>query len=163
MARNRQDEMRQAADENLKAAGEMGTNILTLSVRAAEQSINGFSRMLGLGQNTGDAIEQSRRGIEVVQAWTRLLGIGYQDMSKEYLNWARNQMQTNVTSVARFMQCRTPDQLLACYNQLLGENIALALTLNGRLAEISKQVVDRTAETIIDVAEQKQEAEKQAA
>src|SRR5262245_6763951 len=122
MARNRQDEMRQAADENAKAAGEMGANILTFSVRAAEQSINGFSRMLGLGRNADNVMHQSQGSMEVIQAWTRTLGIGYQDMSKEYMNWARNQMQTNVSSLARFMQCRTPDQLLACYNQLLGEN-----------------------------------------
>jgi Phasin protein len=161
MARNRQHEVREASDEGVKAAEEMGANILALSARAAEQSVNGFSRMLG-GQNTHNVMQQSQRGMEVMQAWTRLLGIGYQDMSKEYMNWARNQMQTSVSSLARFMQCRTPDQLLACYNQLLGENIALALTLNGRLAEISKEVVDRTAERITEVAEQTQ-AEKQAA
>jgi hypothetical protein len=84
-------------------------------------------------------------------------------MSNEYMNWARNQMQTNVSSLVRLMQCRTPDQLLACYNQLLGEHIALALTLNGRLAEISKEVVDRTTERITEVVEQTQQAKKQAA
>jgi hypothetical protein len=163
MARNRQHEAREAADEGVKAAEEMGANILALSTRAAEQSVNGFSRLLGLGQNTEDVKQQSQRGMEVMQAWTRLLGIGYRDMTKEYMNWAQNQMQTNVNSLARFMQCRTPDQLLACSNQLLGESIALALALNGRLAEISKEVVDRTAERITEVAEQTQQAKKQAA
>jgi hypothetical protein len=163
MARNRQHEVREASDEGVKAAEEMGANILALSARAAEKSVNGFSRMLGLGQNTHNVMQQSQRSMEVMQAWTRLLGIGYQDMSNEYMTWARNQMQTNVSSLARFTQCRTPDQLLACYNQLLGENIALALTLNGRLAEISKEVVDRTAERITEVAEQTQQAKKQAA
>jgi len=163
MARNRQHEVREATDEGVKAAEEMGANILALSARAAEQSVNGFSRMLGLGQNTDNVMQQSQRSVEVMQAWTRLLGIGYRDMSNEYMNWARNQMQTNVSSLVRLMQCRTPDQLLASYNQLLGEHIALALTLNGRLAEISKEVVDRTTERITEVAEQTQQAKKQAA
>ena len=42
MARNRQHEVREAADEGVKAAEEIGVNILTLSARAAEQSVNGF-------------------------------------------------------------------------------------------------------------------------
>jgi hypothetical protein len=163
MARNRQHEMRQAADEGVKTTGEMRENVLTLSARAAEQSVNGFSRMLGLGQNSGDAMQQWLRSMEIAQASARLLGTGYRDISLEYMNWARNQMQANVTSLARILQCRTPDQLVASYNQLVGENIALALTLNGRVAEISKEVVDRTAEGITEMAEQTQQAEKQAA
>jgi hypothetical protein len=163
MARNRQHELRQDVDENLKAAEEMGENILTLSARAAEQSVNGFSRMLGWGRNPADVMQQSQRGMEVAQAWARFLGNGYRDISLEYMNWARNQAQTNVTSLARIMQCRTPDQLIASYNQFVGENIALALTLNGRVAEISKEVVDRTAERIIETAEQTQQAKDQAA
>jgi hypothetical protein len=163
MARNRQHELRQEVDENVEAAEEMGENIATLSARAAEQSVNGFSRMLGWGQNPGDVMQQSRRGMEVVQAYARLLGNGYRDVSLECMNWARNQAQTNVTSLARIMQCRTPDQLIASYNQFVGENIALALTLNGRVAEISKEVVDRTAERIIEAAEQTQQAKNQAA
>ena len=101
MARNRQHEMRQAADEGVKTAGEMRENVLTLSARAAEQSVNGFSRMLGLGQNPGDAMQQWLRSMEIAQASARFLGTGYRDISLEYMNWARNQMQTNVTSLAR--------------------------------------------------------------
>jgi hypothetical protein len=163
MARNRQHKAHEAADEGVKAAEEMGENIFTLSTRVAEQSVNGLSRMLGVGQNAGDAIQQSARGMEVVQNWILLLGTGYRDISQEYVSWAQNQVQTNVTSLARITQCRTPDQLLAAYNQLLGENIALALTLNGRVAEISKQVVDRTAERITELAGQTQQTKDQAA
>jgi hypothetical protein len=61
------------------------------------------------------------------------------------------------------MQSRTPDQLVAAYNQLLGENIALILTLNGRIAEISKKGVDRTVERITDLAEEAELAKDQAA
>jgi hypothetical protein len=163
MARNRQHEAREAADRGVKAAGEMGANIVTLSARVVEQSINGFSTMLGMGQNTGDVVQQSARGMEVVQNWMLLLGAGYRDISREYVNWAQNQVQTNTTSLAKMMRSRTPDEFLAAYNQLLGENIALALTLNGRVAEISKQVVDRTAERMTELAEQTQQTKDQAA
>jgi hypothetical protein len=163
MARNRQHQAREAADEGVKAAEEMGANIVTLSARVTEQSINGLSTMLGMGQHTGDVVQQSARGMEVVQNWMLLLGAGYRDISREYVNWAQNQVQTNTTSLAKMMQSRTPDEFLAAYNQLLGENIALALTLNGRVAEISKQVVDRTAERIIKLAEQTQQTKGQAA
>jgi hypothetical protein len=163
MARNRQPEAPEAADRGVKAAGEMGANIVTLSARVVEQSINGLSTMLGMGQNTGDVVQQSARGMEVVQNWMLLLGAGYRDISREYVNWAQNQVQTNTTSLAKMMQSRTPDEFLAAYNQLLGENIALALTLNGRIAEISKQVVDRTAERMTELAQQTQQTKDQAA
>ena len=163
MARNRQHDVRQGADEKVKSAGEVGASILTLSSRAAEQSVNGFSRMVGLGQNASEVVQQSVRGMELVQNWTLVFGVAYQNISLEYVKWLQNQAQANIASLSRIVQCRTADQLLAAYNQLLGENMALALTLNGRVAEISKEVVDRTAERITELAEQTQQAKDQAA
>jgi hypothetical protein len=161
MARNRQNDAR--ADETATRAGEMSANIFTLYSRAAEQSVNGFSRMVGLGQNPGEVLQESARGVELAQNWARTFGAAYQEISSEYVNWLQKQAQTNMTSLLRLMQCRTVEQLAAAYNQLLGENIALALMLNGRVAEISKEVVDRTAERMTEVAEQTREAKRQAA
>ena len=84
-------------------------------------------------------------------------------MSREYVNWLQKQAQTNMTALFRLMQCRTGEQFVAAYNQLLGENIALALMFNGRVAEISKELVDRTAERMTEVAEQTRETKQQAA
>ena len=155
MARNRQHELRQAADEGVKAAGEIGASISSLPARAAEQSADGFARMFGFGRNAGDMAQQSVRGMQLVQDWTGVYGAGYRDISLEYAKWAQNQLQANLSSFFRIMQCRTPDQLFTAYNRLLGENIALALTLNGRVAEVSKAVVDRTAQKITEAAEQR--------
>jgi hypothetical protein len=162
MARNRQHDTRRGADENTTGAGEMGANIYALS-RSAEQSVNGFSRMVGFGQSPREAFQESARGLELAQNWARTFGGAYQDISLEYVNWLQKQAQTNMTSLLRLMQCRTAEQLAAAYNQLLGENIALALMLNGRVAEISKEVVDRTAERMAEVVEQTRETKQQAA
>jgi hypothetical protein len=159
MARNRQHEARSGPNENTMA-GETGANIATLYSRAAEQSVEGFSRM---GHNADEMFQQSARGMELAQNWARTCGAAYQDMSREYVNWLQKQAQTNMNSLVRLMQCRTGEQFVAAYNQLFGENIALALMLNGRVAEISKEVVDRTAERITEMAEQAQETKQQAA
>ena len=159
MARNRKHE----TVEESATASEMGANILTLSTRAAEQSAQGFSRMLGLGQNSGDVIQQSSRTMGLLQNWALISGAGYRDISSEYVNWLQNQMQVNLASVSRIMQSRSPGQLVAAYNQLLGENIALILTLNGRIAGISKAAVDRAAERITELAEEAELARDQAA
>jgi hypothetical protein len=154
MARNRQHDTRQGADENAARTREMNPNIFTLYSRAAEQSVNGFARMAGLGQNPGEVFQESARGLELGQNWARTFGAAYQNISMEYVNWLQKQAQVNVTSLLRLMQCRTAQQLAAAYNQLLGENIALALMLNGRVAEISKEAVDRTAESMTEMAEE---------
>jgi len=160
MARNRKHE---TVEESAPTVSEMGANILTLSTRAAEQSAQGFSRMLGLGQNSGDVIQQSSRTMGLLQNWALISGAGYRDISSEYVNWLQNQMQVNLASVSRIMQSRSPGQLVAAYNQLLGENIALILTLNGRIAGISKAAVDRAAERITELAEEAELARDQAA
>ena len=160
MARNRKHE---TVEESAPTVSEMGANILTLSTRAAEQSAQGFSRMLGLGQNSGDVIQQSSRTMGLLQNWALISGAGYREISLEYVNWLQKQMQVNLTSVSRIMQSRTPDQLVAAYNQFVGENIALILTLNGRIAGISKAAVDRTAERITELAEEAELARDQAA
>ena len=163
MARNRQHEAREAADEGVKAAEEIGANILTLSARAAEQSVNGFSRLLGLGQNTEDVKQQSQRGMEVMQSLDPAFGhrvsryvegiheLGAKPDADEHEFARQIHAMPHAGSASRLLQ------------SVAGENIALALALNGRLAEISKEVVDRTAERITEVAEQTQQAKKQAA
>jgi len=99
----------------------------------------------------------------LLQNWALISGAGYRDISSEYVNWLQNQMQVNLASVSRIMQSRSPGQLVAAYNQLLGENIALILTLNGRIAGISKAAVDRAAERITELAEEAELARDQAA
>jgi hypothetical protein len=162
MARNQKHRSGQAVDAMArKTADEMseaGAEIVTLSTRAAERSVKRFSGMFDLGQEPGEAVQQSARSLKVLQDWGRVLGVGYRDISREYVNWAQNQFQTNWGSLSRLMQCRTVGQLIAVQNQLLGENVALALTVNRRVAEISKDMADRMAEKVTEAGEHPQQA-----
>ena len=117
MARNRQHDNRQTVDEPVKAAEEMGATMFRLSARAAEQSLNGFSRMFGFGENAPDVFQQFARGTEAMQNSALVFAGAYRDVSLEYVNWAQNQMQSSSTALSRMMQNRTPDQLVAAYNQ----------------------------------------------
>ena len=162
MARNRQADSRQTADERVKSASEMGAHIFTLSTRAAEQSVAGFSRMVGLGQSPSNVVEQTSRAMVLMQNWAVIAAGGFREISSEYMNWLQSNGLGNLTSLTRIMQSRTPDQLLSAHNQLLGENIARLLILNGRIAEISKEMVDRTADRITELAEETDLAQERA-
>jgi hypothetical protein len=167
MARNQKNRARETTDEGVHEAteevGNRSADILTFSMRAAEQSANRFSSMFGLGQDPGEAVQQSAHSVQVLQSWAGVLGVGYRDISREYMNWLQSQLQTNFKSVSSLMQCRTVEQFIAVQNQLLGENIALALSLNRRVAEISKEMADRAAGKIAEVAKDSQRAANQAA
>ena len=128
MARNRENDARQTEDEPGRTAGEIGATMFRLSAQAAEESVQGFSRMFGFGENAAEVFQQSGRGIEAAQNSALILGEACRDTYLEYAHWVQNQMQCNLASVSRIMQTRRPDQLVAAYNQLLGENVALLLT-----------------------------------
>ena len=157
------NESSEAAATFAEETGRTGAEILTMTARMAEQSVARFSHMIGVGSGAGKTDEQHTRRMEVLQECGSALGKGYQDIWQECVSWTQGQFQANLTAVSRLMQCRTPQELIAAQNQLFGENIALAITANRRIADISKEMADHAAEKITELANQTEQAGKRAA
>lgn len=161
MARSTQQNAREAAAEaagNIAdETGNAGADILSMTARMAERSAERFSGMFG-GGDADAAAQRYARSAEVLQDCGRAVAEGCQELSREYLNWARGQFQANLTAFSKLAQCRSPQELIAAQNQLFGENVALALSANRRFAEISKEIADRAAEKITQLADQAPQA-----
>lgn len=153
----------EAAAGAAEEAGRAGADILRMTASAAEKSAEQFSQMFGMGGDSEQAAQRYSRGIGLLQDWVSAAANGYQDITREYLTWAQGQFQATTGALARLAQCRTPQDLVATQNQLLGENIALVLNANRRVAEIAKEVADRAAEKITRLADDAEQARKQAA
>ena len=154
MARSNQHQT--ASEAAVSAATEAeraGADILSITARVAEKSAEQFSQIFGVGRDGEQSAERYSRGLEALQECAVVAAKGYQDFSQEYLNWAQGQFQTTWTTLARLAQCRTPQEVLAAQNQLLGENVALALNANRRFAEIAKDMTDVAAAKISALAE----------
>jgi hypothetical protein len=143
----------EAAGNMADEAGNAGADILSMTARMAERSAERFSGLFG-GEDAEATAQRYARSTEVLQDCGRAVAEGYQELSREYLNWARGQFQSNLTAFGKLAQCRSPQELIAAQNQLFGENVALALSANRRFAEISKEIADRAAEKITALADQ---------
>lgn len=134
-------------------ASNAGADILSMTARMAERSAERFSDLFGGGAAEASA-QRYAASAELLQDCGRAVAEGYQELTREYLNWARGQLQANVSAFAKLAQCRSPQELIAAQNQLFGENVALALSANRRFAEISKEIAERAAEKITQLADQ---------
>jgi hypothetical protein len=164
MARNNQlRESNKPAGNLTDETSPARVDMLAMTARVAEQSVDGFSSMLGVGTDAERAAQQYTRNVEVLQECSSAFGAGYQEISSECVNWAQGQLHANLNAFSRWMQCRTTQELLAVQSQLFGENIALILIANRRLAEVAKKMADRAAGKITEMAGHMQQAENRAA
>lgn len=148
MARSNTQQNR-ASTEVFEETAAAGSEALGMARRAAERSSEQFSQLFGgSSRNAEEAAQRYSRGVEVLAECGTVVGKGYQELSRAYMTWLQEQYQANLSALSKLMQCRTPQELVAAQNQLLGENLALALTANRRFSEISKEVADQTAEKI---------------
>ena len=151
--RSSQDRQNAAAD---RRSDENTTGI-------AEQSAEQFSQLFGVGGDPEQTAQRYNRSVEALQECGGAVAKGYQDISREYVSWVQGQFQTTLSTFSRLAQCRTPQELIAVQNQLFGENIALMLNANRRFAEIAKEMADRAAEKITDLADQTEQEQRRAA
>jgi hypothetical protein len=152
----------EAASRTADEVQKTGADILSMTTRMAERSTEQFSQFFGAGRDAELATRKYGQRMEVLQECGSAMAKGYQDISREYLSFARGQFEANVVAFSRLAQCRTPQELLAAQNQLFGESIALALKANGRFAEIAKEVADQTTASIEELADKNERADQAA-
>jgi hypothetical protein len=146
-------EAQEAVNQTAEQAQRTGADILSISARMAERTVEQFSRALGAGRGELSC-EHYARGLEVLADCGEAVARGYREISREYVRYAQSQMQTNLSALSRLSQCRSPQELMAAQNQLFGENVALALSANRRFAEIAKEMADTTAEKITTISDE---------
>src|SRR3712207_5883533 len=70
---------------------------LEMATQMAERSVDQFGRAFSLADRDGaETVQQSARNIEAVTQATTVLVHGFQDISREWLDWAQQRFQRHL-------------------------------------------------------------------
>jgi phasin family protein len=134
--------------ETVQQAWQSGTEMAS---RLTERSMEQFARAFGIsGENTQHATRQSSRNLESILQSGTILANGMQNISREWVDFARKRMQQNLNHADALANCRTPQELLAAQSDLVRDNLEDFVQSTRRIAEISMQVADEAVRRMGD-------------
>ena len=129
--------------ETVEHAWQSGSD---MAAQLAGRSMDQVARAFGItGESAQHATQQSARNLEsMVQSGTILAG-GLQNISREWLEFARKRMQENIQRFDVLAGSRTPQEFIAAQSDLLRDNLEDFVHSARRIAEISVQMADEAA------------------
>jgi len=102
-----------------------------------------FSRTLGLsGNEVQQATERSARNAASVLHSSAAVAKVMSDMSSDYFNFVRHQMETTMERMNRLWGCRTPQDVAALQSDLMRETVESAVEGTRRIADMSLKAAD---------------------
>ena len=133
--------------ETVQQAFQSGSQMAS---QLAGRSMEQLARAFGMGgENARQAAEQSMRNTEsIVQSGT-ILAVGMHTISREWIEFARKEMEQNLHRIDTLLNARNPQDLLAAHSDLLRVNFE-DFVQNARHLADSLQVADEAARKMSD-------------
>lgn len=117
-------------------AVEMATTIMG-------HSTDHVGRALGVsGDETQQATKRSARNAEGILYSATAVSKGMNDISREYLQLARTQIENSLSRMNELWSCRTPQDFAAVQTDLVRETLERALESSRKVADMSLKVAD---------------------
>jgi phasin family protein len=132
---------------------EMLQNTWRFGVDTARAVMNRSTDQLGrtfgwTGDEAQQAAERSVRNTQTVMDSAAAVSKGMNEISREYLQFARRQMENNMERLNELWRCRTPHELAAVQSDLIRETMTGALESSRRVADMSLKVADDAGKRI---------------
>jgi hypothetical protein len=137
--------LQQNAD-TMQNAWRMGLEMATaLMGRSTDQ----LDRTLGLsGKEAEEAKERASRNTEVILYSTTEASKLMSGVSREYMEFARHQMEKSLERMNHLQSCRTPQEFAVAQSDFLREMMAGAFESSRRMAEMSLKIAEDTAKRV---------------
>jgi phasin family protein len=125
------------------------------STMAAQLTQQSAARALGLsGEETKNAAQQSSANVEAIIGSSALIAESLQNISREWMEFARSRLERNLACFDELARCRTPQDLAAVQSEAVRDNLEGALRSARRTAEISARAVDSAMKNLTQRARQ---------
>jgi phasin family protein len=122
---------------------------MSVAARVAERSADQFARVWGFsGENAAEAAHQSRQNMEAIVGSSQVLTERFQDVSREWLGLAREQVERNLSGFDELLRCRSLQEFLAAQSHLARDNLEFMLNGSRRVAEMSAKISNEAAKKI---------------
>jgi phasin family protein len=127
----------------------------TMAAQLTQQSAAQVARALGLsGEETKNAAQQSSANVEAIIGSSALIAESLQNISREWMEFARSRLERNLACFDELARCRTPQDLAAVQSEAVRDNLEGALRSARRTAEISARAVDSAMKNLTQRARQ---------
>lgn len=114
--------------------------------RMAERSMEQFSKLFGLsGETARQTVQQSSSNMQAMLESTTILTDGLQDLSGEWLRFARERLEQNMDHFDQLLGCRSPHDYIALQTRIARENFEAMLQTAHRISERSTRSADEAA------------------
>jgi len=154
--------MAQAGADVSEKMAQAGTNLLQqnadtmqnawrigLDMATALMGRSTVDRTLGLsGKEAEEAKERTSRNAEVILYSTTEASKVMSSISREYMEFARHQMEKSLERINHLQSCRTPQEFAAAQGDFLREVMAGAFESSRRMAEMSLKLADDAAKRV---------------
>jgi phasin family protein len=115
------------------------------------RSTDQLGRTFGLtGDEAQQAAEKSARNTNSVLNSAMAVSKGMNEISREYFEFVRRQMESNMDRMSELWRCRTPHDLVALQSELARETMTRALENSRRLADMSLKVAEDAGKRITE-------------
>jgi phasin family protein len=147
------EDLSRASADLLRQNAEMVQNAWRFGMEAVTQVMNRstdqLSRTFGLtGDEAQQATERSVRNTQTVMESASAFTQGTNEISKEYFQLARGQLDKNMERMNELWRCRTPHEFVAVQSDLIRDTMSGVLESGRRLADMSLKVADDAGKRI---------------
>ena len=150
------EQVAQASANLLKQNVETLQNVWRFGLEAASSAVGRsteqFGRTLGVSgegvQQATEATERSARNTQTLlytgSAAARVMG----EMSQEYFQMVRHQLEKNMDHMNELWTCRTPQDFAAVQSDMVRDSVETGLESSRRIADMSLKMADDTGKQI---------------
>jgi hypothetical protein len=118
---------------------------LEITTAAMGRSTDQFSRTFDLSGGVQQATERSARNAAATLQSTSAVAQAMSEMSREYFEFVRHQMENTMNRMNEFWACRTPQDIAALQSDFMRETVQNAVESGRRMVNIMSLKVDDAA------------------
>jgi uncharacterized protein YllA (UPF0747 family) len=147
------EEVSRASADLLNQNAEMLQNTWRFGVEAVTETMNRSTEHVGrtfgwTGDEAQQATEKSIRNAQSVMDSATAVSKGLNEISQEYFQFARRQMERNIDRMNELWRCRTPHEFAAVQSDLVRDIMTGVLESGRRVADMSLKVADDAGKRI---------------
>jgi Phasin protein len=147
------EEVSRVSADFLNQNAEMVQNSWRFGMEAVTEAMNRSTDHLGrtfgwTGDEAQQATERSVRNTQSVMESATTVSKGLNEISREYFQFARRQMEKNMDRMTELWRCRTPHEFAAVQSDLIRDTMTGVLESSRRVADMSLKVADDAGKRI---------------
>jgi hypothetical protein len=129
-----------------------------LAAQVTGRSGDEFTRSFGApfnfgGEEARKAAEQSSRNVDAIVDSSSVLAKGYEDIAREWFNFARGRVEHNLAHFGDLTRCRSPHELAATQSDMMRDNLEVLFKTSRKMADISARIAEEAMNRMTEATE----------